>query len=76
MVLIQFSADTFFQLRCLIWLPQRGCILQPRVAVAATLGKEIVGTINRNAVCVKATVSKLGSRNRLRLGKLLFPVPG
>src|SRR2546428_12105700 len=38
--------------------PQRGCILQPNVAVAATLGnRNEIGSVNRNAV---APVLKAG----------------
>ena len=62
--------------------PQRGCILQPNVAVAATLGnRNEIGSVNRNAVApvLKAGVFHLrlyaAGHNPSGLGKSLPPAP-
>jgi hypothetical protein len=64
----QVFPATFFSPCCLA-LPRSGCVLQPRVAAAATLGLKLNVHVNRNAVVA-------GGRNPFRVGNHLLANPG
>jgi hypothetical protein len=57
--------------------PQRGYVLQPRVAAAATLGTRTMGSFNRNAVTSALQIfSGVNDATALRLRTVQSAFPG